>query len=516
MTRPRASLSRRGSGILLHPTSLPGPWGVGDLGPAAHSFLDSLAACGQSWWQMLPVVPAGAGSSPYSARSVFAGEPLLISPELLAEAGYLSPGDLNPPHLPEDRADFEAAWRAKRPLFERAYESFERGASDAARRDFESFRSANKAWLDDWALFSVLREANGGAAWTRWEDGLRRREPEALDKARRDLARPLLIEMFVQHQFFQQWGKLRARAQGLGMGFIGDIPIFAAHDSAEVWAHQDIFQLDGKGMPAAVAGVPPDYFSRTGQLWGNPLYRWDEMRRRGYAWWIERFGRAFERFDAVRLDHFIGFHNYWEIPEGSKTAETGRWVPGPNDELFLRAKEALGPLQFIAEDLGVVTDGVKALRDRLGLPGIRVLQMAFGTDLEADSYLPHNYPENCVAYTGTHDNDTTLGWFNDSGGESSTRTKIQIEKERAAVLRYVGTDGREINWDFIRLIFSSKANTAVVPMQDILGLGSQDRMNLPGTAEGNWRWRMKEGALTPDIRARLSGLIKECGRWPKP
>jgi len=500
---------------LLHPTSLPGPWGAGDLGPAAHSFLDLLACCGQSWWQMLPVVPAGAGASPYSARSVFAGEPLLVSPEFLAEAGYLSLTDLKPPHLPEGRADFEAAWRAKRPLFEQAFDAFERGASDAARQDFDSFCSVNKAWLDDWALFSVLREANGGAAWTGWEDGLRRREPGALETARRTFARPILVEMFVQHQFFRQWGKLRARARERGIGLIGDIPIFAAHDSAEVWAHQDIFQLDGKGMPTAVAGVPPDYFSRTGQLWGNPLYRWDEMRRRGYAWWIERFRRAFERFDAVRLDHFIGFHNYWEIPAGAKTAEAGRWVPGPNDDLFLRAKEALGPLQFIAEDLGVVTDGVKALRDRLGLPGIRVMQMAFGTDLEADSYLPHNYPENCVAYTGTHDNDTTLGWFNDSGGESSTRTQAQIEKERAAVLRYAGTDGRELNWDFIRLAFSSKANTAVAPMQDILSLGSKDRMNLPGAAEGNWRWRMKEGAFTPELAGRLAEMTARFGRRPK-
>ncbi|HVA66995.1 MAG TPA: 4-alpha-glucanotransferase [Elusimicrobiota bacterium] len=508
-------MTRRAAGILLHPTSLPGPWGIGDMGPAAHSFLDLLAGCGQSWWQMLPVVPAGAGASPYSARSVFAGEPLLVSPEFLVEAGYLSLGDLKPPRLSGDRADFAAARRAKRPLFERAFDAFERGACDAARQDFDSFRAANKAWLDDWALFSVLREANGGAAWTGWESGLRRREPGALKTARRVLARPILVEIFVQHQFFRQWSRLRARARELGIGLIGDIPIFAAHDSAEVWAHQDIFQLDGDGMPAAVAGVPPDYFSRTGQLWGNPLYRWDEMRRRGYAWWMERFGRAFERFDAVRLDHFIGFHNYWEIPAGAKTAEAGRWVPGPNDELFLRAKEALGPLQFIAEDLGVVTEGVKALRDRLGLPGIRVLQMAFGTDLEADSYLPHNYPENCVAYTGTHDNDTTLGWFNDSGGESSTRTQAQIEKERAAVMRYAETDGRNLNWDFIRLAFSSKANTAVVPMQDILGLGSKDRMNLPGTAEGNWRWRMKEGSFTPGLAGRLAEMTARFGRRPK-
>ncbi|MDE1975860.1 MAG: 4-alpha-glucanotransferase [Elusimicrobia bacterium] len=508
-------LSRRASGILLHPTSLPGPWGSGDLGPAAHEFLEALAACGQSWWQMLPVVPAGAGASPYSARSVFAGEPLLVSPEALVEAGYLASGDLKPPRLPGGRADFESAWRAKRPLFELAFDAFERGAGSGARRAFESFRAENALWLEDYALFAALREIHDDASWIGWEKPLRRRERRALESARRSLAREIRFHAFVQHQFALQWESLRARTRALGVGLIGDIPIFVAHDSAEVWAHQELFQLDPEGRSIAVAGVPPDYFSRTGQLWGNPLYRWDVMRRRGYKWWIARFKSAFTRFDAVRLDHFIGFHNYWEIPADAPTAEAGRWVPGPGEDLFLRVKEALGPLALIAEDLGVVTRGVKDLRGRLGFPGIRVMQMAFGTDPEAESYRPHNYPEDCVAYTGTHDNDTTLGWFRDDGGKSSTRTRAEIERERAAALRYTGRDGREVNWDFIRLIFASRANTAIVPMQDILGLGSQARMNLPGTAEGNWRWRMKEGALTPKLSRRLAEMTAEAGRRPK-
>ncbi len=512
---PQAGLSRRSAGILLHPTSLPGPWGSGDLGPAAHEFLKTLAGCGQSWWQMLPVVPVGAGSSPYSARSVFAGEPLLVSLEALVEAGYLSSADLKPPQLSEGRADFESAWRAKRPLFDAAFEASERRASAEARRAFESFRAENAVWLEDYALFAALREAHGGASWASWEKPLRHREAAALESARRLLAREIRFHVFLQHHFSRQWESLREKARALGIGLIGDIPIFVAHDSAEVWAHQDLFQLDSEGRPTAVAGVPPDYFSRTGQLWGNPLYRWDEMRRRGYAWWIARFKSVFARFDAVRLDHFIGFHNYWEIPADAPTAETGRWVPGPNEDLFLRAQEALGPLALIAEDLGVVTQGVKDLRERLGFPGIRVMQMAFGTDPEAESYRPHNYPENCVAYTGTHDNDTTLGWFRDDGGKSSTRTRAEIETERAAVLGYVGTDGRELNWDFIRLAFESKANTAVVPLQDVLGLGSEARMNLPGTAEGNWRWRMKDGALTPELSGRLAEIAAESGRRPK-
>jgi 4-alpha-glucanotransferase len=421
---------------------------------------------------------------------------------------------LSAPAFPKDRVDFAAVERFKLPLLRKAFDAFEAHADSARSRDFTAFRADHSAWVEDYALFSALRGARSGASWTSWDAGLRGRKPKALEEARRALVPEVRFHLFVQYQFHRQWEALREHCRSRGIGLIGDIPIFVAHDSAEVWSNQELFWLDREGQPLKVAGVPPDYFSRTGQLWGNPLYRWDAMGRRKYSWWISRLRAAFERFDAVRLDHFIGFHNYWEIKAGSPTAEKGRWVPAPGEKLFAAARKKLGRLPLIAEDLGVVTSGVKALRDLFGFPGLRVLQMAFGTDPEAENYKPHSYPRRCVAYTGTHDNDTSVGWFDDEGSASSTRTQGEIRRERAAILDYLGRTSRpdELNWELIRLVLMSAADTAIVPVQDLLGLGSSARMNLPGTASGNWAWRMEDGALTPDIRARWSAMTRTYGR----
>ncbi|MBI4669967.1 MAG: 4-alpha-glucanotransferase [Elusimicrobia bacterium] len=506
-------LGIRSAGVLLHPTSLPGPHGIGDLGPQAHRFAEIIAGCKQSWWQMLPIVPPGAGNSPYNAFSAFAGNPMLLSLHRLAEEGYLEAGDLTAPKSPaDDRVDFSAVERFKMPRLRKVFAAFEKALSRALLRDFENFRAQNVHWLEDYALFEALRLAHNGSPWTQWEADVRSRRPRALALARRDLDNEIKFQFFLQHQFFRQWQALRQYCQSLGIGLIGDIPIFVAHNSADVWAHQELFWLDNAGKPLKVAGVPPDYFSKTGQLWGNPLYRWNAMRKNNFAWWLARFRSIGEKFDAVRLDHFIGFHNYWEIPGGSLTAQRGRWVLSPGKELFTLVKKKLGHLQIIAEDLGVVTPQVKALRDFFNFPGLCVLQMAFGTDLEADNYKPHNHPRNCLVYTGTHDNDTTSGWFNDKGLITSTRTKEEIEKEHINIRRYLGVDGREIHWDMIRLAFMSVAHTAVIPVQDLLGLGSQGRMNLPGTAKGNWSWRLKEGVLTKDILSRWTELTETYGR----
>lgn len=509
--KPDMKLGVRSAGILLHLTSLPGPHGIGDMGPEAHAFIDMLGDAGQSWWQMLPIVPPGYGSSPYAAISAFAGNPLLLSLDQLAKEGLLGPEDLRAPGLPAGRVDFEAVERFKRPLLRRAFLAFDARADRAALRDFRAFRRRNADWLEDYALFAALRDRHAGSPWTEWEPGLRDRKPAALEKARRSFDADVRFHLFLQFQFHRQWLDLREHAHRRGVGLIGDAPIFVAHDSADVWARPELFWLDKKGSPLKVAGVPPDYFSKTGQLWGNPLYRWDAMRRRGFDWWISRLRSAFERFDAVRLDHFIGFYNCWEIPGGSPTAELGRWVRAPGAELFARARKALGPLALIAEDLGVVKPGVKALRDRFGFPGLRVLQMAFGTDAEAESYKPHSHPRHCVAYTGTHDNDTSFGWFNDRSVDTSTRTPAEIEIERAGVLRYLGTDGREIHWDLIRHALLSAADTAIIPAQDLLGLGSEARMNRPGTESGNWSWRL-EGAIPQPVRRRWLEMTETYGR----
>jgi 4-alpha-glucanotransferase len=392
--------------------------------------------------------------------------------------------------------DYKAVIGFKMPLLKRAFENF-----NGLEKDFLAFCDHHAAWLDDYTLFMALKEAHHGAPWSEWETPLAKREQKALEAWRAKLGDTILFHKFQQFLFFRQWMALKAYANERGIRIVGDIPIFVAYESADVWANPELFQLDEHGRPKVVAGVPPDYFSPTGQLWGNPLYRWDAIARRGYAWWIERLRVALELVDIIRLDHFRGFEAFWEVPAWEETAINGRWVKGPGADFFSAVEGALGELPIIAEDLGFITPEVEALRDTFGFPGMRVLQFAFDSDA-SNPHLPHNYPRNCVVYTGTHDNDTTIGWF-----------RSAPERVRAAVLKYTGTDGSEINWDLIRLAFSSVADLAIVPLQDVLGLGSEGRMNTPGKAGGNWEWRYAPGALTDEIGAKLAEMTRIYGRY---
>ncbi len=504
-----ATLHSRTSGLLLHPTSLPGPHGSGDLGREAHAFVDSLSRAKQSWWQMLPVAPPGYGESPYSAQSAFAGSAWLVSPEALADDQLLDPNAIaNPPIFPDDHVDFVSMASHRERLLRLAYAAFLRKKNRSA---FETFSKRQSAWLDDFALFRALKNAHGGEAWTKWEAPLRTRDKRALSSARRELAEEIAFEKFLQWCFDTQWRALRAHAKTKGVALIGDIPIFVAHDSADVWQHPENFFLEKSGEPTFVAGVPPDYFSATGQRWGNPLYRWNALKRSGYAWWVARFKAMLARFDAVRIDHFIGFERYWRIPGADATAENGKWMKGPSAHFFTTVKRKLGTLPLIAEDLGAATPAVFRLRDRFELPGIKILQFAFGTDANASTFLPHNYPRRAVVYTGTHDNDTTVGWFYDPG--SGTRSPAQVETERQAALQYLGAESsNEINWRMIRAAMSSIANLAIFPVQDVLGLGSETRMNRPGEGTGNWSWRLQPNQLAHDHEARLASLASTYGR----
>ena len=503
----------RASGVLLHPTSLPGQFGIGDLGSVAYQFADSLISTGQRLWQLLPLGPAGYGNSPYQCLSVFAGNPLLISPERLIADKSLDPADLeNAPSFPEDRIDYGAVIEFKMLLLRKSFERFERKATQHKRKEFEVFCQQNASWLETYSLFMALKEAHGLTAWSTWEEDIRRRQPESLKRWNRKLDHEIRHHKYQQYQFFKQWRELRKYCNEHQIRFIGDMPIFVALDSAEVWSHPRMFYLDDGGKPTVVAGVPPDYFSKTGQLWGNPLYRWDVLAKDDYAWWVERFRAIRDFVDIIRVDHFRGFEKYWEISATDTTALNGRWVPGPGAALFEAVQKALGRLPIIAEDLGVITPEVDALREQFGFPGMRVLQFAFGSDPKADDYRPHNYPRNCVVYTGTHDNDTTIGWFRGEDVKDSTQSKEERQRETQVALNYLGTDGREINWDFIRLALMSAADTAIIPMQDILGLGSEARMNLPARAEGNWCWRFTPDLLTEEIKARLRKLTALSGR----
>jgi len=507
------ALGERSSGVLLHLTSLPGRFGSGDLGREAVAFADFLAASEQRWWQMLPIGPPGYGDSPYSAESTFAGSPLLLDLEALAAEGWLRPHELDVAEaLPDDHVDFARARAFRESRLARAFAAFSRRCSPAEAQAFEAFVNESQGWLEDWALYRALKRAHGETAWTEWPAKLRDRDPEALAAAAERYAAAIDLARFEQHLFARQWRALRAACAERGVALIGDLPIFVAHDSADVWQRRDLFQLDAEGMPEVVAGVPPDYFSAAGQRWGNPLYRWDRLRDDGYAWWIARLRSAMDRFDAVRLDHFIGFVRAYAIPASSPTAEHGAWQPGPGAELFEAARAALGPLPLVAEDLGVVTPEVTALRERFGFPGLRVLQFAFGNDPQASTFLPSSYPREAVAYTGTHDNDTTQGWFRDPGGKESTRSIEQITREGRAALDYLGGDGEELHWDMIRAALASAADTAILPAQDLLGLGSEARMNRPGTSSGNWQWRLREGALDATVAERLAQLTRLQGR----
>ena len=504
----------RASGILLHPTSLPGRFAIGDLGPAAFAFADFLWASGQSLWQVLPLGPTGYGDSPYACYSAFAGNTLLISPEKLLEQGLITELELaDIPTTPSPRLDFGAAHKTKGALLAKAFANYQHTTDTEFRSHFKTFAEQNASWLDDYAMFRALKDAHDGKPWYEWEPSLAKRTPAALKRVRAELPDRIEAQKFYQFLFFRQWLELKAYCNRGGIQIVGDVPIFVAHDSSDVWTNPDQFKLNSDGSPVVVAGVPPDYFSKTGQYWGNPIFNWDRMLADGFKWWIERVRATLQLVDIARIDHFRGFVACWEIPGGDQTAERGGWVEAPGRELFTAIREALGELPIIAEDLGVITPDVEKLRDDFGFPGMRILQFAFSSDTK-NIDLPHNYHQNVVVYTGTHDNDTSVGWFNSIAGESSTRTAEQIECERKFCLKYLRTDGQRIHWDFIHAVLASVANTAIVPLQDVLGLGSEARMNLPNSTSENWLWRFNEKDLTNDLASELRELTSLYGRMP--
>jgi 4-alpha-glucanotransferase len=494
----------RMSGVLLHPTSLPSRWGIGDLGASATEFIDFLAQAGQQIWQVMPLGPTGYGDSPYQSFSSFAGNPLLISPDRLLAEDLLADQDVaDAPDFPGGQVDYGWVIPYKHELLRRSYARFTAAHDHALREEFEEFRAGQVRWLDEYALFAALKSAHGGAAWNTWDAALAKHEPQAIEQARATLvADEYAFQTYAQWLFFRQWADLRGYANERGIQIVGDIPIFVAYDSADVWANRELFFLDEDGSPTVVAGVPPDYFSATGQRWGNPLFRWDVLAERGYEWWIERVRAVLKLVDVVRLDHFRGFEGYWEVPASEETAMNGRWVTGPGADLFSALERELGKLPIIAEDLGVITPDVEEIRDSFGFPGMKVLQFGFGGTGE-DPYLPHNHIQNCVVYTGTHDNDTTLGWW-----------EACSEQERSFTQLYLGRDGSDISWDLIRVALASVADTAVVPLQDLLSLGSEARMNLPGRLGGNWGWRYTPEMLRGEVAERLRLLTGLYGRLP--
>ncbi len=497
----------RSSGILLHPTSLPSPYGVGDLGPAAYGFLDFLVETGQSWWQILPLGPTGYGNSPYQSYSSYAGNTLFISPDRLIDDGLLKKGDLaDYPALPDDRVDFDLVIPAKEALFRKAFSRF-----DARTPGFAEFIAENAIWLDDFALFMALKEAHAGAPWYEWKPRLVTRDEKTLTRWREKLADTIRYFQFTQYIFDRQWRALRAACRERGVSFLGDLPIFVAQDSADVWGRPDLFWLDEAGKPTFVAGVPPDYFAATGQLWGNPLYRWEVHALEKFAWWIARLKSSLKRTDLVRLDHFRGFEAYWEVPAGSPTAETGRWALGPGTAFLEAVRDALGGLPLVAEDLGDITVEVLALRDRFTLPGMRVLQFGFQHDPGTEFHLPYSFVNHCVAYTGTHDNDTTVGWFS-TPPRGSAEERAHRESQLEFAYDVLGSDGVEVHWDVIRAALGSVADTVMIPLQDVLGLGSAARMNRPGIPWGNWGWRFRPGQIRPQTRNRIKSMTEVFGR----
>jgi len=502
----------RASGILLHPTSLPSNYGIGGLGEEAYRFVDFLANAKQTYWQVLPLGPTGYGDSPYQCFSAFAGNTNLISPEKLVEDEFLTTEEINQkPDFPVGRVDFGKLYDWKNWILGLAYERFRLTTSVDLHGKFETFCQQEAAWLEDYALFRAIKKSQDQRSWQKWEAGLLLRKPTALDAARENLREDVQAQKFQQWLFFRQWNELKNYCASKNIKIVGDVPIFISLDSADVWCNPSQFKLDEDGSPKVVAGVPPDYFSKTGQLWGNPIYNWEQMRRDGFRWWIDRVRATLKMVDVVRVDHFRGFAASWEVPGRDKTAQKGRWVNVPGRELFDALKNAIGDLSFWAEDLGVITPDVEELRDSFGFPGMRILQYAFGGDTNNHD-LPHNYIKNSVAYTGTHDNDTTVGWFRSQAGAGSTRDDSQITREREFCLNYLKSDGREIHWDFIRAVWESVADTAIAPMQDLLGLGNDARMNLPASSSGNWYWQCKDGDFSDEIRDRLRGLTEIYGR----
>jgi len=503
---------KRASGILLHPTCLPGDFGIGDLGPAAYKFVDFLEDAGQSYWQILPLGPTGFGDSPYQCFSAFAGNPLLISPETLAEGGFLTEGQLaDRPTFPHKKVDFGDVYEWKTHVLVQAFDKFRSSAEKVVQGEFDRFCRENSWWLDDYAAYRAAKKYYEQRPWFQWPEPLRSRRAEALAEIGQQLLEPIEAERFYQFVFFTQWGSLKEYAKERGVKIIGDVPIFVAHDSADVWCNQDKFKLNPDGTSAVVSGVPPDYFSKTGQLWGNPIYDWEAMRRDGFGWWIARIAFTLRMVDAIRIDHFRGFAASWEIPGGDETAENGVWVNVPGIELFSTLRSALGDLPVIAEDLGVITEDVHQLRDSFDIPGMRILQFAFGGDA-SNRDLPHNYVNNCVAFTGTHDNDTAVGWWRSKTGKGSTRNKKTVTREQEHCRKYLNTDGSEISWDLIRAAWASVADLAITPLQDVLAVGSEGRMNLPATTKGNWAWRFDAKKLDHKLAKRLRELTEIYGR----
>jgi 4-alpha-glucanotransferase len=499
----------RRSGIVLHPTSLPGRFGIGDLGNEAYRFVDFLRDAGQTYWQVLPLNPTGYGDSPYLCFSALAGNPLLISPDKLVEQGHLTNSEIeSTPAFPNERVDYGPVIQFKTDLLNRAFTRFESNGTAEQKSAFRLFCKKHSGWLDDYALFMAHKESREWRQWHEWEPGLARREPRALAQARKQWARQIENQKYRQWQFFEQWLTLKRYANERGVRIIGDIPIFVALDSAEVWAKPEVFQLDKSLRPIFVTGVPPDYFSKTGQLWGHPHYRWNVMQADGFAWWIARFKMAFTTADVVRIDHFRGFYNYWQVPYGETTAVNGKWVLGPGAKLFRAVTKAIGDVAIIAEDLGDFDKksraGVTALQEEFGYPGMKVLEFAFGSN-SSDPFLPHNFSNDAVVYTSTHDSNTIVGWFRDEASE----------KVRDTARRYLGRDGSDIALDMIRLAWSSIADTAMTTVQDLLALGTSAKMNSPSIASGNWQWRMLPGALNESIAMRLKELTTLYARMAK-
>ncbi len=499
--------NERISGILLHPTSLPSPYGIGDLGKAAYEFVDFLERSGQRLWQILPLTHTGYGDSPYQSFSAFAGQPLLISPEHLADLGLITASDLEDvPECDPEHVDYGTIIPWKQAIFRKAYERFSRPEyhGQEVYQAFLSFIRKESSWLDDYALFMACKAENDGVSWLEWDDGYRTPTEKFRDTLRQTLKNEIRFYQFLQYIFYEEWTALKTYANKHGIRIIGDIPIFVSMDSADVWANQELFQLDSKGYPLKVAGVPPDYFSATGQLWGNPLYAWEAHQKEGFSWWISRIRHQLRSLDILRIDHFRGFQAYWSVPYGEKTAIRGKWIEAPGEELFRAIQAALGgELPIIAEDLGIITPEVDALRKSFGFPGMKVLQFAFESTGESD-YLPHQYKDpGCVCYTGTHDNDTTLGWY------------LNLSKEcQDKVLRYTRcTDVADLGMDLIRTALGSIAGYAVFPLQDALGLGSHARMNTPGVASGNWNWRFRDGVLCDKLADTLREITILYGRY---
>ncbi|MDB9431638.1 4-alpha-glucanotransferase [Microcystis aeruginosa] len=494
----------RSSGILLHPTSHPGRYGIGELGREAYQFIDFLAQSGQKLWQILPLGPTGYGNSPYMSFSAIAGNHLLISLDILREKNLLSDADFEDiPDFPLDQVDFDKLIAWKIPLLRKAASNFVKGSDTILYKQFAGFCAGNADWLEDYALFMALSHAYQGKVWMEWPTEIRERHWGALETPKQELQEEIFLHKFLQFEFFEQWLALKRYANSLGIEIIGDIPIYVSHNSADVWANPQVFRLDPQtGNPLEVAGVPPDYFSETGQLWGNPLYNWDYLKNTGFDWWVRRLKAVLSLVDIIRIDHFRGLEAYWAVAFGQENAINGHWLKAPGYDLFNTIGARLGKLPIIAEDLGDIDQAVLDFRDHFAFPGMKILHFAFGGDA-GNPYLPFNVERNCVIYTGTHDNNTTVGWFQDNANDY----------EKARLYQYLGApSGQGVAWDLIRLAYSSVANQAIVPLQDVLGLGSDARMNTPSVAEGNWSWRYRQEALTGEYSERLRDLVNLFGR----